>query len=671
MNDLLQTYDEGAIGFFESPTGTGKSMSMISSSIVYIQNKNKGIKRTNPDDVMSILNETQRSKVIFATRTHTQIKELVNEIKKISKLPLYSSDPLRVVSLASRQYLCINTQCQGLSASEIAEKCSKCLLTRKEDIDNFCNDILSRPLDIEDLFNLGTGKGVCPYMATRQGVPSADIIMVPYQSLFQVSSREALGINLKNSYIVVDEAHNLADAINDMYSTMLSDSDISIVLEKLSQFRDRRAKRKVSSNNLKPDKSTNANELKRKDVFFSSIVIKIGKQLLGALLAPSQSQSNEFLKMNDFQEKYNVDQKNVYPILEWINDRQIVTRICKNESENIKLEHMTICRNFINFFSQMGNTDDEGVVFLQKGNKKTLGYFLLNPKNVFDEVAHEASSIILVGGTLQPFEDLHAQLTSSTKIRTHTNEHVIPANHCLAIGVTRGPKTQLHFTHSTRQDPNLISSLYQSIKDLSEVVPGGMIVFFTSYDYLNYVKKYITQHEEILKKVIIYETDKGQRTPFQRYKAFIDEAKRKPDPLMTGAILFAVMKGKLSEGINFSDDYCRCVLVVGMPFADRNDPVLSQRMANFDSIAARSEGKISYNGEEFYNTQCMRVVNQSIGRSFRHIKDYAVVILYDDRYADQKYSKYLPKWILRSYSTSSEWSSVVPQVVTFFNQFKG
>jgi Rad3-related DNA helicase len=42
-------------------------------------------------------------------------------------------------------------------------------------------------------------------------------------------------------------------------------------------------------------------------------------------------------------------------------------------------------------------------------------------------------------------------------------------------------------------------------------------------------------------------------------------------------VLFAVINGKLSEGINFTDKFCRWIRAVGMPFAHRNDTMLRER----------------------------------------------------------------------------------------------
>jgi len=85
------------------------------------------------------------------------------------------------------------------------------------------------------------------------------------------------------------------------------------------------------------------------------------------------------------------------------------------------------------------------------------------------------------------------------------------------------------------------------------------------------------------------------------------------------------MGGKLSEGINFSDDKARCVIIVGLPFPNPSDAELTMRM---EFIDRRFDG----GGRRMYNNICMRAVNQAIGRSIRHINDYSTVLLLDERF---------------------------------------
>jgi chromosome transmission fidelity protein 1 len=106
-----------------------------------------------------------------------------------------------------------------------------------------------------------------------------------------------------------------------------------------------------------------------------------------------------------------------------------------------------------------------------------------------------------------------------------------------------------------------------------------------------------------------------------------------------GAILFAVVGGKLSEGINFSDDMGRMVIMIGLPFPNKQSVELQERMKYLDTHT-------SLTGSEYYENLCMRAVNQCIGRVIRHQNDYACVILLDVRYKTARIQQKLPKWIL-------------------------
>lgn len=70
-------------------------------------------------------------------------------------------------------------------------------------------------------------------------------------------------------------------------------------------------------------------------------------------------------------------------------------------------------------------------------------------------------------------------------------------------------------------------------------------------------------------KKIFYEPkdSKIQMDKFLRnYYQTIDKGINSKIIIGSGAILFAVFRGKMSEGIDFANNYARCVVAVGIPY---------------------------------------------------------------------------------------------------------
>ena len=61
--------------------------------------------------------------------------------------------------------------------------------------------------------------------------PVLQIVALPYNTLLHQSTREASGIQLKDNIIVIDEAHNLLETINNVHSVEITGAQVCFQTE--------------------------------------------------------------------------------------------------------------------------------------------------------------------------------------------------------------------------------------------------------------------------------------------------------------------------------------------------------------------------------------------------------------------------------------------------------
>jgi chromosome transmission fidelity protein 1 len=244
--------------------------------------------------------------------------------------------------------------------------------------------------------------------------------------------------------------------------------------------------------------------------------------------------------------------------------------------------------------------------------------------------------------------------------------HVVPNDALLPLAVGTGPSgLTLDFSFGKRDDEKMIDELGRIVCNACAVTPGGAVVFFPSFAYADKVYTRWT-HTGLLQRIArlktVFREPRNAADVETALRSFSDAVARFSvgsdvvsssvstatatavyKPSQTGALMLCVCGGKLSEGINFKDALGRLVVMVGLPYANPEEPELKARVAYLDEREGaffhdahknklNERGGFKTRGRRYYEALCMRSVNQSVGRAIRHVGDYAAILLCDRRY---------------------------------------
>lgn len=153
-----------------------------------------------PDpQALALMTLSRVPKIIYATRTHSQISQCVKELKRTAY------NKVKSVILGSRDILCIHDEVSRLTESSTKiMACHMRVLGRTcayyNNVQKFREQINvgDQPvMDIEELVNRGRGNRFCPFFMSKEMVADADLIFMPYNYLLDPKLRASHGVDLK------------------------------------------------------------------------------------------------------------------------------------------------------------------------------------------------------------------------------------------------------------------------------------------------------------------------------------------------------------------------------------------------------------------------------------------------------------------------------------------
>lgn len=734
MAKVIECLQNSTNGVLESPTGTGKTLSLLCSSLAWVLNKKAQVQanmkmnitdmkefemgqpkklkpvgaRSEMEELLDKLNDKSGPegakwgvpKIIYASRTHSQLTQAMGEMKNTS----YSF--MRAVILGSRDQLCIHPEVSKEEGNSVKTNlCKAKIQSRSCSFYSRVESCKEKPeitgsaiMDIEDLVKVGLKVKACPFFLSKELIENADILFMPYNYLLDPKARKANNLEISNTVIILDEAHNVEKMCEESASMQIKSSDIALCIDDVTSIM------KVMDNSVAiPEDDESKKDFTIDDLaLLKEMLLSLEKTVDEVPVLFSQG-GNTFPGTYIFEifEKANIKEGNYHIIAQLLENiiQYIATITEKNNfvrrggGLQILAESLAIIfagsgpeyrasidkcykvhieieeqrKNRGNVKQADGWTATKQMVPSVKANAKVVSFWCFNPGfGMRQLLGRNARSIILTSGTLAPLKPLISELDIPIAVRLE-NPHIIDGSQVCVKIVGQGPdKECLNSSYANRDNPKYVQSLGRTILSFCPIIPGGLLVFFPSYPVL-YKCQEAWQETGIWAQISrtkpIFVEPRGKE---QFLNTMTEYYQRINDPAGKGAVFMAVCRGKVSEGLDFADMNGRAVIITGLPFPPLKDARIILKKKYLQEVRTKENEIIS--GDEWYALEAARAVNQAIGRVIRHKNDYGAILLCDNRFHNHRQKAQLSAWIQRHLNATQNqnFGPIIGELSKFF-----
>ncbi len=579
----------GKVALIEAPTGVGKTASALAASLAYAEEDN--------------------AKVLFLIRTKNEAQAPIRELRRLRDRGGVNVD---FVIIRNRPDMCCMVSTRKLPYEEFLEECKflrssgECPYysnIRKININDLMPNIVDGGVgNVNEYVSTLCTHNVCPpYEVSRMYMDRARVGIMTYYYIFSINKPETMNIDVKNSVLVIDEAHNLPDAISSLNSI---DLPLTSVVASINEVR-----------RLVDDEELKNRTIKILRGGLQTYMVKLSKVL--------EEETMVSLELGD--------------VLQFFEDFQAITDayyeiIKRKRSAGVPIPYTPLSR-LLDFHKAILNRVSGFSVFLARDEQGvSLVYKCVDPSVVSGPVINEAGGVVLMSGTLPPRDYVTSMLGISrggiVEYRIGFRDYVRSENYGVLIydGVT---------TRYVERDEEEYAKIANILSRVYQVYPldKAILSIFPSYAVLKSVRKYLSPPS------VKYIMELGNTSIDDLIRDLRNDRKR---------LIMAVAGGKLVEGVEYrlgSENLLGLIIIVGVPYPEPND-YLDDVM---EILAARlNDRKLAW--ELTYQWPAIVRIKQAVGRAFRSESDRALVVLMDRRFREARLAKvfedYFGKYVI-------------------------
>ena len=640
--DGINALKDGHFLLAAAPTGIGKTAAALASALKVANLYSTG---------------SETPKILFLTGRQSQHRIVVDTIREINRRMSQEFSKMRLVDIIGREGMCkIIDKSTGKCNCEpgVTESERRSLRSDLEDY------IHSEPRHVDQILKYAERNGVCAWATARDVARSTNIIVCDYNHVFVEGVREAslpvMGVDLGNTILVVDEAHNLPDRIRSGLERRITQKVFQRAHADCQEYKEELEKKEDA---LDIPESRALGEARKLEKQISALKSDPGlrKWFEGKQLENNKSKGDDI--RIDTQDFLDVVSSAVQGIIEDDSEdpiSRVLTMISRllavvvaededleeeaNENQCTKLaEILEICVRY-------RNDSALALVFDEIIGEPRVTTHLLDPGVVSGPIFEQSPGSILMSGTLFPPE-MYVDILRVPENRSICKNY--PSGFPLG---NRPVMIASDVTTKYSERERSMSSILEHIKSVIENTEGNVAIFAPSYSMLDTIYDHFKDNWNSKTGRLIKEE---QRMSKRGVEGLISRLYQYKD--MGGSALFGVLSGKLSEGVDYSDNVLSALVCVGLPLpppSARQDALLEYYTKKFDRNRAWKYASLQ---------PAVNSILQALGRPIRKKEDRAIIVLLEKRLLENRVSRCMP--VMQKMQTSNP-SRTAERVNSFF-----